>query len=170
MQGMQSDKKKTIGISVFAWILFISCFLFFPKPHYPFVLMDLGKMALTVVAMVIAGGLIQCRKWARVGIIILSAVWIVLSIAMYLEFRIDGKVKNQTAQYIADSYYRGAIAGSKGKKALSKSDLERIRKDGKMFGERFASAGILSMSVWYFIWNGLLIVYFTRPKVKEQFK
>lgn len=129
-------------------------------------------LIITPLSIVIAVFLLKLKNWARSAIIAVSIV--VLAETFITAPYVLNKVKEYDMSRFDRSFYAGLETGKQHAKPdsskLTDQQIEEVKQKAMQFTKKVMYSFFVIMIIFSAIFNCIVICYFTRPKVKEQFK
>jgi len=170
------EKKRSVGVAVFAWLILIGSVLALLSIQTGWKLNPLisNYLYLTIIpfSVVVAVFLFKLRNWARLAIIIISVI--VAAEGIITMPHVLGTVDEYSMAKLEEGFYNGLEAGKKHKKPgapeLTEQQIEETKEKVMQVARKAIQVFTLIMIILSTAFNCVVVYFFTRPKVKEQFK
>ncbi|MBL7157077.1 MAG: hypothetical protein ISS92_02815 [Candidatus Omnitrophica bacterium] len=171
------EKKRSVGIAVFAWLIIIVSALGILQSKASWDLNHIISNYLYLIllfplSIVVAIFLLKLENWARIAIIVISVIVAAESIITIPH--VLSKIDEYSMVEIEESFYKGLEAGKKYKKPdtpeLTKQQVEEAIERAMQLAKKAMQAMVIIMITISTAFNCAVIYFFTRPKVKEQFE
>ena len=170
------EKKRSVGIAVFAWLIIIGSALgiLHSKAGWELNHIISNYMYLILLfplSIVVAIFLLKLENWARLAIIAISLIVAAESVITmpYVLRQMD----EYSMVEIEESFYKGLEAGKKHKKPgtpeLTEQQAEEAIEKAMQVAKKAMQVMVTIMITLSIAFNCAVIYFFTRPKVKEQF-
>jgi len=171
----KDEAKRSKGVTVFGVLIIVGSVLSLLstlggwKNNSP--ISNYLYLILTPLLIVIAVFLLKLKNWARLAIIIFVAIVLVETLIT------SPYTLSQVKKYDMSAFEKVFYASIELKKQQAKPDapqltneqIEEARQKAVKVGIKSMEAMLLIMIILSAIFSGLLIYFFTRPKIKEQF-
>jgi hypothetical protein len=122
-------------------------------------------------SIVAAVSLLKLKEWARLAIIAISIIASVETLVTAQHAM--NMVKEYDMTMLRKSFYEGIERGQKNRKPgtpeLTKQQVEDLEKKAMIFVEKGIRITMATLLILNYIFNCVVIFYFTRPKVKAHF-
>ena len=175
-------EKRSKGVTIFSWLIIIGSILSLlstktgrqlspPISHYFYFIISFASLVVGVY-------LLKLKQWARIAIIIISILVMTESLATAPYVLSEGrKVASEAFEKSFEEGYEDSIEAAKEKfgiKSLkidiSESEMEADKEKAMKKVMPLFTAIIITLILLSSGFNCGVVYYFTRPKVKEQFK
>lgn len=170
-----AQRKRSIGITIFAWFFIITSFiaLVFGIPYnqytesYPFlskiilICLSFYFTTLSIIYIIAGINLLRLKEWSRKLIIALQIVVLMMSIFVFYPLSHRPEAKAQLKITVGKVWERM----SKDRKLKYASKAEYITDQVQRVNSMQPLSRVMS-----FLYCGLILLFFTRSKIKEQFR
>ncbi len=123
-------------------------------------------------SIVIAAFLFRLKNWARIAIIVISSIALVETL-LTASYGLN-KVKEYDMSRFERSFYAGLEAGKQHARPeapkVTEQQIEEFKQKAMVVYKKGMLVTVIIMILLGVMFNLVLICYFTRPKVKEQFR
>ena len=174
------EKKRSKGITIFSWLIIIWSILSLASnkaakeanpliPYYFYFIIFSASIVIGVY-------LLKLKQWARIAIIIISILVMAESLATApYDFREGQKVFSEAFEKSFEEGFEKSVKAAKEKFRIKSvkigiSEIEADKKKALKSAMPFATTTIIILLLLSLGFNCGVVYYFTRPKVKEQFK
>jgi len=188
------ERKRSMGVTTFGVLIIATCLLslvlaFNPKPYFEIYIKPYGValyislIVFTLLELILGFNILKLKEWARRYIVIFNIIYLgLLFVTPLMEnpnfyLSQEQRFKQRQQQYTPEQKRRIEEANVKSKERISKYPPEQQERLRQMQSEVQENIPIIIMRVTKLflygislLWYSLLIFFFTRPKVKEQFK
>jgi len=170
------EKKRSKGITIFSWLIILGSVLailnFKQNQELNPAISNYLYFIICPLSIFAAIDLLKLKNWARVAIIAISIIVAIETLAT-----VSNAINMYTKNAIKEAevgFYKGHERGAKYSepqaRELSKEELGKDKELTLKIIKTMATIMAVMMLLVSLGFNGGVIYYFTRPKVKEQFK